>query len=285
MGIDETARRFYVLASADTSNCNSSTSSLWTYNVATTTWTQLAPPSGMPPGKLGIAATYDQAAKKMYVFGGRSRVNNCSVEIRWNDLWVYDVATNAWTQLSPTGGPPTARGGHTAVYDQTAKKMYIFGGFSGPSWLGDLWVYDVAANTWTQLAGASETRYNSSAAYDQTAKKMYVFGGTNNSQYSQNQLWVYNVATNAWTTLSPTGTLPGVRRGHSAIFDQTSTQMYVFGGGDYSPPPSAYGTNVFFNDLWTFLAAPYAASGTFTSKIFDTGGNVGFGALTWMSTE
>ena len=37
-------------------------------------------------------------------------------------------ASNVWSQISPTGSPPQARGGHAAVWSDNESRMYVFGG-------------------------------------------------------------------------------------------------------------------------------------------------------------
>ena len=40
---------------------------------------------------------------------------------------------NKWSQLTPTGSPPSARCGHTAAYSDGAGGMLVFGGDDGSS--------------------------------------------------------------------------------------------------------------------------------------------------------
>ena len=47
----------------------------------------------------------------------------------WLNKCCSSQAANTWTKLSPTGTPPSARYGHTAV--ATAVGIYIFGGRNG----------------------------------------------------------------------------------------------------------------------------------------------------------
>jgi hypothetical protein len=80
----------------------------------------------------------------MIVFGGL-------VEgVGWtNDVWVLENAnglggTPHWTQLAPTGTPPSVRDKHTAVYNSDTNRMIVFGGvtYEAGSWqlLNDVWV-------------------------------------------------------------------------------------------------------------------------------------------------
>ena len=48
------------------------------------------------------------------------------------------------------------RGGHQMCIDSEAGKIYLYGGWEGKADLGDLWVYDIAGNQWTQLSSNTE---------------------------------------------------------------------------------------------------------------------------------
>lgn len=78
--------------------------------------------TGTPPdARRGMAGVY--AADKEYMFctGGFDGTN-----VK-NDTFYFNLATNAWTTLSP-GVQYLARRSHTAGYDQTSETLMIFGG-------------------------------------------------------------------------------------------------------------------------------------------------------------
>ena len=102
----------------------------------------------------------DPATDRMVVFGGSWATTPL------NDTWVLINAdglggTPAWTQLSPTGGPPATRTEHSAVYGVANARMIVFGGdkhigsCDGP--VNDVWVLANADGlggtpAWTQLS-------------------------------------------------------------------------------------------------------------------------------------
>ena len=53
-----------------------------------------------------------------------------------NDTWSFDISTRKWTELQCTGSIPSPRGDHGAVLVDDI--MYVFGGYSGKTRLGDL---------------------------------------------------------------------------------------------------------------------------------------------------
>src|SRR5438445_13817406 len=61
---------------------------------------------------------------------------------------IHTFSSSSWVQLTPTGGPPPARFGHTSVYDPVSNRLIIFGGCSTSACvttapavtLNDVWV-------------------------------------------------------------------------------------------------------------------------------------------------
>ena len=54
----------------------------------------------------------------------------------FNDTWSFDISTRKWTELLCTGSIPSPRSGHAAVLVDDV--MYVFGGFTGKTYLDDL---------------------------------------------------------------------------------------------------------------------------------------------------
>ena len=80
------------------------------------------------PARSGHSAIYDPVRDRMVVFGGYS---GTGYTYFLNDVWVLSLAgMPAWTQLTPTGTPPSARYGHSAIYDPVRDRMVVFGGGS-----------------------------------------------------------------------------------------------------------------------------------------------------------
>lgn len=137
----------------------------WEYDPATNQWKQLA---ACPNQRAEHTAVVINEC--MYVFGGTRGAGY------YNDVYFYNPATNTWTQL---GIGCTQRHEHVAVAIGT--KMYVFGGDQANAsnelkYLNDLWVYDVPANSWTQLDSGATKRHNASAVV--IGEEMYLFSGT-----------------------------------------------------------------------------------------------------------
>jgi hypothetical protein len=224
------------------------------------TW-QEATVAGTPPSpRGGHSAVLDTVNNRMIVFGGSGGYANPV----YNDVWVLENAngiggTPAWVELSPSGSPPTARFGHTAVYNPNSNRMIVFGGNNGGGGNGnvefnDVWVLENANGlggtpTWIpfieQGASGISTRDSHSAVYDVTNNRMIIFGGHNsftNALYSDT--WVlFNADDTQPSVCNGVGCMngplntsvvqpPAARYGHTAFFDAKSNTMHIFGGYD-----------------------------------------------------
>ena len=95
-----------------------------------------------------------------------------------------------------------------------------------------------AAHEWTQLAPLGpppDARARHTTVYDQTTNRLVLFGGRDISCTNRNETWVLTNAngvggTPAWIQLNPTGPLPPARSFHSAVYDQATNRMTIFGG-------------------------------------------------------
>ena len=124
---------------------------------------------------------------------------------------------------SQTG--PSARYRHGGVSDGTY--IYVFGGgTSTGGFLNDLWRWDPATQTWTQLANMPTAKQNIQGAY--WNGKIYVPGGFTGAHITENA--IYDIATNTWSTGAP---LPAAQTGTNVAFNN---KIYNFGG---NPGPQA----------------------------------------------
>jgi hypothetical protein len=95
-------------------------------NGGTPSWSQLSPSGSLPGGRDEPVAVYDQANKRMTIYGG----NNAAAIL--SDSWVLSNAdgttgTPTWTQLGPITGAP-ARTAAVAIYNSATNQMTVFGG-------------------------------------------------------------------------------------------------------------------------------------------------------------
>ncbi len=195
------------------------------------------PPAPSP--RIDAPLVYDPVARRLYIFGGRGS------GLR-NDLWAYSLNQAGWVELSPAGGPPDARLGHTMVFDPVRRRLVVFGG-QAAGFFNDVWVYDIAANSWTLLepnGAAPNRRYGHSVIFDAPRDRMVISHGfTSAGRFDDT--WAFNFATNTWTEISP-NERPLRRCLHHAVHDAANDQMLLYGGCASGVGPCPLG------DLWAF---------------------------------
>ncbi|KAK7701884.1 Negative regulator of mitotic exit [Diaporthe eres] len=179
---------------------------------------------------------------KIFIFGGQ-------VEgIFMNDLAAFDLnqlqmANNRWELLimnSDSGGPPPgkippARTNHTMVTFND--KMYLFGGTNGFQWFNDVWVYDPASNSWSQLdciGYIPVPREGHAAALVDDV--MYIFGGRTEEGADLGDLAAFRISSRRWYTFQNMGPSPSPRSGHS-MTTVGKTVVVVGGEPSQAAPP------------------------------------------------
>jgi hypothetical protein len=195
---------------------------------------------------------------KMLLFGGRSLsapppgdAGPPPTLFDQNDTWIWDGTT--WNPITPKTGSPPARSGASAV--GIGDKVVLFGGTSGLEFLGDTWVWDDEAETWTQIQTGSSgpsPRTGAAAAMFATPNgpDAVLFGGTNGQDLDDTWLWDGS----SWTQAPVPG--PGARS--DAALGPFGETLLLFGGFKAGVPLGDFWS--WNGSTWQFLPN---LSGTF----------------------
>src|SRR2546422_9901499 len=199
----------------------------WAYDPIANLWTNLTR-SGGPTGRTNAAMAYDSRADRFVLFGGDTGMFTLTSE-----TWIYDLANTTWSMSPPSLVRPAARVRHAMVYDVSADRVILFGGFvTGIGDVSDTWAYDFAFSTWTDRMPNPTPSPNGlesmGLAYDPRAGRTVLYGGTDVFSVFQNETWTYDYGTNAWTNALPAGS-PGRRTIFGIAYDVRADPTILFG--------------------------------------------------------
>jgi len=205
--LDAAHGRMFVFGGRDRSPSGTYTNyaDVYIYDLATDTWSAF-PTSGVGPSPRSSAAiAYDEVADRLLVFGGNTSTSGLMLTGA-QDLFSLDLATGAWTDLTPATGGPGPRLMHAGVV--AGRQWLVFGGtpaFNPPYW-NDTWALDLDSDTWTLVDDGSgtapSTRFGHELFWD--AGRMFVFGGHDQTNLgNQNDVWALETATGTWTQIRP----------------------------------------------------------------------------------
>ena len=208
---------------------------VWLYEVGSDRWFDI---SGVPRpvARFGASLAFDTSARELVLFGGGSGGPRwcrpgprCGLNVL-GDTWVFDPGSFGWTSLDPAS-PPAARSGQAMVYDSSANRIVMFGGvvLSGQvaRLLGDTWLYDAAANTWTEVdtEDPPAPRHSQAMVYDGDRDRVLMWGGS--IEYGiepDTSVWSYDPEEAAWAETPMAGGPPMLT---GAVL------VWIPGGGTY----------------------------------------------------
>lgn len=243
----------------------------WEFDPATTTWTELFP-TVTPVSRADGTLVYDPVDDGFVLFGGWTELAN-GTDVRLNDTWWFDFRYNDWRSFHLTGGSPSPRSDAAGVWDDQnlGDAEILYGGFSGSSYLGDVWALDltnpgVPAGTWQPLANTVPNpglRADGRMVAGTVGTLGFLFGGNDYSGpnltfHHLNDTWALEGWVNdevVWGEYA-TSVTPPARDYAAQASDTRNGAVLLFGG---------YGNRTILADTWTFVNgswSPLATAGS-----------------------
>ncbi|XP_035828225.1 multiple epidermal growth factor-like domains protein 8 [Aplysia californica] len=241
----------------------------------------------------------------LFVFGGYSQREGIL-----DDMWMYNVSAETWTNISPaTGHSPSGRYQHAAACLPLLKMIFIIGGFVAEEHGEDgtpyrvtptnsLWKFNIESHAWTRdvspdwllpaLAGHTLTNVGST--------NLMLIGGFSSYNYFNDRVYEYNISNGlrAWKVYSPDqmkGAIPIGVYGHSAVFHPEYNCVYIYGGylfrsDEWSVSKELYSFDV-KDKMWNMLYPEVYSE--LEARVFHSAAHVGntmvvIGGLTYMGS-
>jgi N-acetylneuraminic acid mutarotase len=177
---------------------------LYKYNIATTTWTLMAP----KPGAGIVAASCMPFGDRVIITCGRLQAAG-SVN---REVWEYSISGNSWQQKNNIPFTGRWRASATTLHNYG---YLLFGIDSIGVFKRELYRYDHNADTWTKVSDFPQARGRAYAAMQGTGEKLFVFGGYDSTNTFFNDVWYYNDIVGQW---SQENALPSiVRKGGMSV--------------------------------------------------------------------
>ncbi|MCP4583387.1 MAG: hypothetical protein GY839_17400, partial [candidate division Zixibacteria bacterium] len=220
---------------------------IWTFDLALNQWTEYDPPDPLPEGRRRCSLAYDTVNNRVLIHGGTPLDYLGAFE----DLWQFDLNTDSYTELTPTGDIPAGRGYHSIVESFGGHKIAIFaGGDYGPGDIfNDTYFLDweeVGSEVWTFCDTGDPkppVRSGHSAIHDVVGERMVIFGGMAITYGKElDDMWAMDENTLIWDELIASNDGPEGLRDHAAIYNPLTNSMILFGG--------VYDSGDITNDVW-----------------------------------
>eukprot|EP01113_Clastostelium_recurvatum_P013808 TRINITY_DN1740_c0_g1_i2.p1 TRINITY_DN1740_c0_g1~~TRINITY_DN1740_c0_g1_i2.p1 ORF type:complete len:1635 (-),score=381.18 TRINITY_DN1740_c0_g1_i2:49-4791(-) len=186
---------------------------VWSYDVSSRVWSPVDPDGSAPNPRSFHQAVYFHDRREVYIFGGKFSTGQAL-----SDLVSYNIDSNTFTALQPTGDQPPARLGHVAVATSSSS-MFVFGGRDETYTIfDDMYQLDLALMRWTRLSpNITKGSYlyamlYMSAVFLPRRQSILIMGGTVYNTDS-GTVFEYSTATNTWTMhTTDGGVIPFVGR-------------------------------------------------------------------------
>lgn len=118
-----------------------------------------------------------------------------------------------WIILAGNDTGPMGRWGHSLIPDLGNGRLLVIGGRDDKGTVrGDLWAFDLAGFTWSELdLSGPKARSGSAAAVAADGSGFYYFGGESDDE-TFSDLWWFDFANTSWQPIDPaSGPLPAAR--------------------------------------------------------------------------
>jgi peptidoglycan hydrolase-like protein with peptidoglycan-binding domain len=231
-------------------------------NLPTNTWVNIGAVNTPSDWSGWTSWTYDPVGGKALAFGLNTERYQPAYT---NDIWIYDINTNAWTKVragdyqncSSTAIPGVGHPNNGISFDNLRRKFLITTLVNQCGWDSRTLSFDASSNTFSQLNNGSVVgKMGEQAVVYDEQNHVYVMFGGNLTGSSQNSTWTFDSSTNNWTQRNATDwtsadvntKIPYARTNHVMVYDSLRKKTVMFGGAGFIYPS----TFLNMSDVWTY---------------------------------
>jgi len=223
---------------------------LFIYHRGTGVWNEKAHEGSVQPiGRLGHGMAF--LGNKVYMFGGIIPMTNGECCNFLNDMYTYNIDTNKWTQLLPTGTIPSPRGHMGFVLAADNSGIWLQGGEgNGFTVEKGLWRYSIMKNQWrlvNEEVPEDPSQRESQLFNVLGNNRLICFGGDTEGPEFYNlrdDTQIYRITQDEWNLQAPPNP-PAAKRMPSVSF---GTEVWFFGGNTAFDLNTGVETN--HNQVW-----------------------------------
>jgi hypothetical protein len=166
---------------------------LWSFDLATNSWTEIQPDGASPAPRFGHTATWVDDLG-LVVWSGQGR------DGFFADLNVYNPAANTWTELSSLGAAPDARYGSCASLGPDGE-LWISHGFTAEGRFSDTRSYDFTSGTWTDRTPVGKVPIERCLhdCFWSAQGRLVLFAGQTNGVAALGDIWAFDPVAGSWT--------------------------------------------------------------------------------------
>ncbi len=199
----------------------------WSLDLDTGAWTQLTTTGLVPVARARHNAVYDPLRDRMVVFGGNEG------SVMSDTLHALNLASLAWSRLTPKLGAPSPRQAAGMTYNSRADRLVLFGGQDTAGVQSDAWVFGFSDSIWSKLNPTGlypSARYDVSATYDSLNNQALFFGGSDLTTSYNDVVTLSFSPSMVWGKLLLDGSAPSPRGQAAVLPSLLGNRLWLSGG-------------------------------------------------------
>ena len=257
------------------------TSDFFKYDLDTGQWSRISSDTadeGGPNLIFDHQMVFDGKSDSLYVFGGRILTSTVmgdepiNLEPQFSGLFAYHIPTNTWEKIREDENTESSHGsfscknvpdeswglmksriGHSMLFDEKDRLLYIFAGQRGKVNLSDFFTFDLETGEVKDIVPDTDNDQLPSSGFTQRSTidtelgEIYVLSGLSKDKEKKedtirNSFWVYHLKRCKWVCVyrnenhnqqywnKMQNVEPCPRFAHQLVYDQRNKVHYLFGG-------------------------------------------------------